>query len=123
MAIAEGNGVGYFRVKHDATYFYVLGEFLAATSLTFSTANDHGDIFMVFLDTLHNQGSTPKTDDYGFRGLWANVTYTHIVTWQGNGTSWVNTSPVNGVEGMIALDTGNSPHTPHPMLRLNSGFL
>lgn len=114
MAIAQGNGVGYFRVKHDATYLYVLGEFLAATSLTYSTVNDHGDIFMVYLDTLNNQGHTPKTDDYGFRAFWTNATYTFVQTKKGNGTNWLNISPVDGVQAMIALDTSNSPHTPHP---------
>jgi len=114
MHAAEGNGVGYFRVKQDATWLYILAESLVDTAVEYNGTNDSGDRMCLFLDTLHNGGTSPQFDDYRLIADWRNSTHTAISASRGNGTNWVNTSPVLNLQGKIGIDTGNSPHDPHP---------
>jgi hypothetical protein len=108
MYVGEGNAVGYFRIKHDASYVYVLMESLA------DTAVEQWDWMQVFFDTLHNHG-LPSADDYRFLAVWMTSTSMDVRNWKGNGTGW---SPLNpllaGAQAKIGLDTGNSPHAPYP---------
>lgn len=114
MYPAEGDGVGYFRVKHDSTYLYVLAESLVDTSIEYNSAADWGDTMTVFLDTLHNGETKPATDDYRFRFFYQADGLTVLKTHKGDGSGWVRIVSPEGVEAMVALDTGNSPHAPHP---------
>lgn len=114
MPVALGKGAGYFRVKHDATTLYILGESLVDVAVEYNSTAGMGDYISVFLDTLYNQGTTPQTDDYQFVAYYVSDSNTSVMTWQGNGTKWITTDPVQGVQATIGLDTGNSPHTPHP---------
>jgi hypothetical protein len=114
MTVASGNGVGYFRVKHDATNLYVLGESLVDTAVEYNSTAGMGDYMSVFLDTLYNQGTAPQTDDYRFIAYYVSATNTTIMTRKGDGTAWVRVAPVQGVKAMVGLDDGNSPHPPHP---------
>jgi hypothetical protein len=114
MLAAEGNGAGYFRVKHDATTLYIIGESLVDTAVEYNGTAGMGDYMTVFLDTLYNQGKAPQTDDYRFIAYYVSASNTTILTRKGDGTQWVTIDPVQGVHAMVGLDTGNSPHGPHP---------
>lgn len=114
MLVAEGNGVGYFRVKHDATSLYILGESLVDTAVEYNSTAGMGDYMSVFLDTLYNQGKAPQTDDYRFTAYYVSASNTAMKTWKGDGTNWITASTVQGMQAMVSLDTGNSPHGPHP---------
>jgi len=114
LLVADGTAVGYFRVKHDATWLYILAESLIDTSLDYDSANDASDYMGVFLDTVHNDGKSPASDDYRFVASWINASYTRVTTRKGDGAGWSETSPVEGVQAKIALDTDNSPHPPYP---------
>jgi len=108
MYVGAGNAVGYFRVKHDASYLYVLAESGS------DTAVEQYDWMEVFLDTLHNHG-LPSTDDYRFRAVWMTATSVNVLNWKGNGTDWSPPNPLlAGVQAKIGLDAGSSPHVPHP---------
>ena len=108
MYVAEGNAVGYFRVKHDASYLFVLAESGS------DTAVEQYDWMEVFLDTLHDHG-LPSTDDYRFRAVWMTATSVNVLNWKGNGTDWSPPDPLlAGVQAKIGLDAGYSPHVPHP---------
>lgn len=114
----DANALGYFRVKHDATTLYILGESLVHTDVEYTstlvTRTAMGDYVMLFLDPLYNQGKTPQTDDYTFIASYVSPSYTTIMTWKGDGAKWTTTGPVQGVQVMVGLDTGNSPHGLHP---------
>jgi hypothetical protein len=114
MPVAVGNGAGYFRVKHDATALYILGESLVDTAVEYNSTAGMGDFMSVFLDTAYNQGTAPKTDDYRFIAYYVSASNTTVMTGKGDGTKWITTGPVQGVQAMVGLDTGNSPHAPHP---------
>ena len=114
LFVGDGNGVGYFRVKHDGTWLFVLAESLINTAVEYNTTLGFGDYMAVFLDTLHNDGKSPATDDYRFIAGWVNASYTRIVTRKGTGTGWSDSGPVEEVQAKIGLDSGNSPHAPHP---------
>ena len=112
LLVADGNGVGYFRVKQDRTWLYVLAESLIDTS----AENNAGkaDYAQVLLDTLHDGGNAPMVDDYFFAPWYENTSYTGMHTEKGTGTGWQSADPVEGMQAKIGLDTGNSPHQPHP---------
>jgi hypothetical protein len=114
MSVAVGNGLGYFRVKHDATTLYILGESLVDTAVEYNSTAGMGDYMSVFLDTLYNQGTAPQTDDYKLIAYYVGAGNTYRMTSKGNGTNWAQANPVQGLQAMIDLDTGNSPHPPHP---------
>jgi hypothetical protein len=108
------NGAGYFRIKHDATNLYVLGESLVDTAVEYNAAAGGGDFMSVYLDPLYTQGTAPQTDDYRFTAMYLGPGNTTIMTLKGNGTAWQGIPPTQGVQGMVGLDTGNSPHAPYP---------
>lgn len=114
MSVAAGGGAGYFRVKHDATALYVLGESLVDTAVEYNSTAGMGDSMTVFLDTHYNQGTAPQTDDYRFIAYYVSATNATVLTRKGDGANWVTSGPVQGLQVMVGLDTGNSPHTPHP---------
>jgi hypothetical protein len=121
MTPAAGNGTAYFRCKHDATYVYILGESLVDTEAEsyVTTVNNltlaKGDIMGMNLDTRHNDGELPSTDDYEFAANYVNASYTQLLLSIGNGKAWVPTVHIpGGAEAVINLDTENSPHPPHP---------
>lgn len=118
MSVAQGDGVGYFRIKHDATYLYILAESLTDVALEFNHATNinHGDLFQVWLDTSHNEGTSPQKDDYKLTANWVNETYTELWWKQGDGNAWAQhpLSFISETSAMISLDNGNSPHAPHP---------
>jgi hypothetical protein len=114
MLVGAGNGIGYFRMKHDATNLYILGESLVDTAVEYNSTAGGGDFMSVFLDTLYNQGSAPQTGDYKLLAEYMGAGNTTIRAWEGNGTGWVKVSSIQGVQGAVGLDTGNSPHPPHP---------
>lgn len=114
MRVGQGNGLGYFRVKHDASYLYLVAESLVDTALEYNSTAGMGDFMTIFLDTLNNQGFTPSTDDYRFRIYYVNPTNTTIMTSKGTGTVWAEASSIPGMQAAMGLDTANSPHSPHP---------
>jgi hypothetical protein len=114
MPVAMGNGAGYFRVKHDATTLYILGESLVDTAVEYNSTAGVGDSLSVFLDTTYNQGTAPQMDDYRFIAYYVSASDTQIMTRKGDGMQWVTSVPVQGVHAMVGLDSGNSPHMPHP---------
>ena len=114
MYVGAGNAVGYFRVKHDASYLYVLMESLADSAVEYNSTQGYGDWMQVFLDTLHDHG-LPSSDDYWLSASYVNPTLTRVGEWRGNGTDWNSVpSVLAGLQVKISLDTGNSPHAPHP---------
>jgi hypothetical protein len=61
-----------------------------------------------------DDGKSPKgDDDYLFGSIWVNASYTEVTT-KKYYTDWTRVSPVEGVEAKIGVDTGSSPHPPHP---------
>jgi len=114
LLVADGTAVGYFRVKHDLTWLYVLAESLIDQAVGYNSTTDNGDWMQIFLDTLHDDGKSPRgNDDYLFGALWVNASYTEVTT-KKYYTDWTRVSSVEGVEAKIGVDTGNSPHPPHP---------
>jgi len=115
MLVGDGNADGYFRVKFDDNWLYVLAESLINTSVEYNSAKGFGDYYSVFLDTAHNHGKSPSTDDYRFYANWRSTGNTELKLGKGNGTGWDwSSTPPEGTQVSIGLDTGNSPHTPHP---------
>lgn len=114
LLVADGTAVGYFRVKQDRTWLYVLAESLIDKDVEYNSTTDNGEWMQVFLDTLHDDGKSPKTDDYQFGFLWVDATHMQINIRKGTGTDWTRVDPIEGVEAKIGTDTGNSPHPPYP---------
>jgi hypothetical protein len=117
MLVAEGDGRGYFRCKHDEANLYVLAESLTDTSIEYNRTLNIGDYMTVFLDTLHNDGNLPLSDDYRFLAYYVNREYTELWRYSaiGNGTVyWDKINPLESVQAKVNLDDGNSPYEPHP---------
>lgn len=111
---ADGDGVGYFRVKSDEGWLYVMAESLVDTWAEYNSGKGVGDSYSVFIDTLDNDGKSPSSDDYWFYAEWKDASHTGLVTRRGNGTDWREIDPIAGVEARIGLDMVKSPHEPHP---------
>jgi hypothetical protein len=123
-------GEGWWRCKHDATYLYILVESLVDTEAEsyVTTVYDTilhaplysmnvGDAITIQLDTRHNGGAWPSTDDYDFSATYVNPQSTDLLESVGNGKFWNILSGVHaipGVQARINLDTENSTHPPHP---------
>jgi hypothetical protein len=117
VALKRAVVVGYFRCKHDATYLYILAEFLTDTDTEYDQTSRRGDSMEVMIDTLHNGGNSTSPDDYYFFAMYVNASYTRHYAFQGNASAihpkgW--TIHELEFEAMINLDTENSPHPPHP---------
>jgi len=134
-------GKGWWRCKHDATFLYILVESLVDTeaesyvttlyketpapnvtvTLTHPLTEVVGDEITIQLDTRHNGGAWPSTDDYDFSAKYVNAgnlgNYTDLYEGVGNGQFWntlVGAQAIPGVQARIDLDTEYSPHPPHP---------
>ena len=111
--LVEGTLEGYFRIKHDSSWLYVLADLPGDTQLSYSAAKKHGDYAQVFFDPLYNDGSKPRTDDYKY-AAWYNKTGTELVAREWAGTDWSDNwwSSTADLDAKIGMDTGNSPHSP-----------
>lgn len=114
LLVGAGSAEGFFRIKHDATWLYVLSESLVDKALEYDTTTGHGDWMQIYLDTLHDEGKSPKTDDYKMWAAWTNPSYMDILARKGTGTGWGDVFQLDGLQVKIGLDSGNSPHSPTP---------
>lgn len=62
------NGTGCLYAKHNATDFFFLVDFVSATQLIPSS-----DYASITIDSLHNDGNSPQTDDRRFNSQYHQV--------------------------------------------------
>jgi len=87
IQFAGHRGTVLVYVKHDASNLYV------AFDLPDTTPFDgHGPAVQVFLDTNHNHGTTPQSDDYRLTISKGGI----VEERQGDGAFWENPVPPNG---------------------------
>jgi hypothetical protein len=116
LLVGSGALEGYFRIKHDSSWLYVLVDVPGDTQVEYSVAKDHGDYAQIFFDPLYNDGSKPRTDDYKY-AAWYNTTGgTDLVAREWAGTDWGANwwSSTSDLDATIGMDNGNSPHSPSP---------
>lgn len=108
------NGTAYLYAKHDANNFYFLIDFVSATSL--DAVNDAAAIQ---IDSLHNGGNTPQTDDRRF-----DSTYPSGGTmWVGTGTGWNRNNPLpSGVQMAMSIGSSTNLAQPHEISEFQIPF-
>jgi hypothetical protein len=126
IQLLQGNlapGPGYFRIKHDSSWLYLLADLPGDTQAEYSMAKGHGDYMQVFIDPLNDDGSKVRTDDHEYEAWYSNAKWNGIypahmelVAQEWTGTKWSKNlwSSTEDLNAKIGNDTGNSPHPPSP---------
>jgi hypothetical protein len=95
---------GFFRLKHDQSFLYVLFDCVSAKALV------NYDVAWVYIDTLKNGGGYPQTDDYAFTFQWSGPTQSYIQVLKGTGTIWA-TSSLAPFSANSSLNAINDPYS------------
>jgi hypothetical protein len=96
--------ISFFRVKHDTNYIYILIEFISNKKAEVS------EFATICIDTTHNGGTAPQTDDYRFTVKWESETVRSFKVERGNGAAWSSLSTPIG-EGNSNTDISSSPYS------------
>jgi hypothetical protein len=98
---------GFFGLKHDQSYLYVLCDYVNDSAL------EEHDASWVYVDTLNNGGSTPQADDFAFSLQWLSPTQSTVVEQRGTGSDWMTTTFMLQ-SAVSSMDATNDPYSASP---------
>jgi len=98
---------GFFRLKQNQTYLYVLFDYVNCKTLV------NYDVAWVYVDTRLNGGASPQPDDYAFSFQWSSPTQSTLVTQAGTGSGWASAS-VPKFAAASSTDSTNDPYSSSP---------